>query len=223
MPDQPRILPFGDGALLVVLGEKIDPTLNRRVHALAAAILAHEGWDAPVPAYASLLVPYDPESLTVDEALEALRRIVSKTTGAGVIAEAPTFPVVEVGVRYGGEDGPDLLEVAAMHGLTAKQVVELHAGTTYQVFMLGFAPGFAYLGILPPALVTPRRAAPRPSVRAGSVGLAGNQTGIYPIDTPGGWQIIGRTDLRLWDPRRDPPTLLAPGQLVRFVPWGGPG
>ncbi len=211
-----RILPFGDSALLVVLGERIDLDLNRRIHALAAA-LKRSGWPAPVPAYASLLVPYDPERLTLDEAVAQIRPILEARGGHEGAREAED-PILEIPVRYGGDDGPDLAEVAALHGLTPQHAIELHAGTTYRVFMLGFSPGFPYLGILPRQLVTPRRSTPRPNVPAGSVGIAGDQTGIYPLDSPGGWQLIGRTDLRLWDPQRDPPALLSPGRRVRFVP-----
>ena len=127
-----------------------------------------------------------------------------------------------IAVRYGGADGPDLDEVAALHGLRPSDVVDLHAGATYRVFFLGFAPGFAYLGPLPAELVTPRRATPRERVPAGSVAIAGEQTGVYPFETPGGWQLIGRTEERLWDldPDRRSPALLQPGDSVRFRPLG---
>jgi KipI family sensor histidine kinase inhibitor len=121
-------------------------------------------------------------------------------------------------VRYGGESGPDLDEVAALSGLSRGEVVERHAARTYRVFMLGFLPGFAYLGTLDPAIQVPRRTTPRSAVASGSVGLAGAQTGVYPRVSPGGWQIIGRSDVRLFDPGLDPPSRLAPGDRVRFVP-----
>src|SRR5207244_8298765 len=125
---------------------------------------------------------------------------------------------LEIPVHYGGVHGPHLEEVARLHELTPRQVVDLHAATTYHLFMLGFCPGFGYLGPLPPELVTPRRGTPRPRVPAGSVGIAGNQTGVYPVDVPGGWQLIGRTTMRLWDVNREPAAILAPGDGVAFVP-----
>lgn len=126
--------------------------------------------------------------------------------------------LVEIPVIYGGEHGPDLGEVARHTGLSERQVVERHAQADYIVYFIGFQPGFPYLGGLPADLATPRRAEPRLEVPAGSVGIGGGQTGIYPLPTPGGWQIIGRTDIRLFDPQRQPATLLQPGDRVRFVP-----
>ena len=126
--------------------------------------------------------------------------------------------LVEVPVRYGGADGPDLDEVARLHDLRAEDVVEIHAGAEYDAFFLGFAPGFAYLGPLPASIVTPRLDVPRPRVPAGSVAIAGAQTAVYPTETPGGWRLIGRTDARLWDASRQEPALIRPGDRVRFVP-----
>ncbi|MBO4122224.1 5-oxoprolinase subunit PxpB [Cupriavidus gilardii] len=125
--------------------------------------------------------------------------------------------IVEIPVRYGGDDGPDLADVAAHTGLTPDEVVRRHSAGTYTVYFLGFQPGFAYLGGLDPALATPRRAEPRLAVPAGAVGIGGEQTGVYPAAAPGGWQLIGRTELALFEPERDPPSLLAPGDTVRFV------
>ena len=141
-------------------------------------------------------------------------------SGAGTMTDAGRVEgrLVEVPVRYGGADGPDLEDVARLHGLRPSDVVELHASVEYEAFFLGFAPGFAYLGPLPASLVTPRLDVPRPRVPAGSVAIAGAQSAIYPTDTPGGWRLIGRTDLRPWDVARDPPALILPGDRVRFVP-----
>ncbi len=228
--DLPQLEPFGDSALLVTFGTTMDVGLNARVHALAAALRARAGqepgWSVPVPGYSSLLVPYDPEQLTYPQVLS----IVETTVGVlaaeddSVVGEADPRNVqrewvtIDVPVRYGGEAGPDLADVAARAGLTEAAVVGLHSGTLYRVFMLGFAPGFAYLGPLPAPLVLPRRATPRPRVPAGSVAIAGGQTGIYPLATPGGWHLIGHTAAPLWDAGRDPPALLRPGAWVRFVP-----
>ena len=231
--DRPQIIAFGDSALLLELGDQIDLELNRRVHALAKVVRDDGAWGTPVPAYASLLVPYDPAEIGVDEAVDRLSALFARAGTAAKRApvEADTEPVeadavpgeadtepLEVPVRYGGEHGPDLDEVARGHGLRPQDVVALHSGVTYRVYMLGFAPGFAYLGGLPPELATPRRATPRDRVPPGSVGIAGQQTAIYPMATPGGWQLIGRTDLKVWDPSAEPPALLQPGRRVRFRP-----
>ncbi len=211
---------LGDGALLVTFGDRIDPGLNDRAHDLAAAVELLRAGDRrfgrAVPAYASVLVPFDPVAVEPEEA----RRIV-----AGLVDEAPlgagpqgAGTLVEIPVRYGGDDGPDLAEVAALHGLRPDDVVELHAGTEYRVYFLGFAPGFAYMGPVPAQIATRRLDAPRQRIPAGSVGIAGEQTGVYPFALPGGWRIIGRTDVSLWDLQRDPPSLLRAGDRVRFVP-----
>jgi KipI family sensor histidine kinase inhibitor len=216
----PGIEPYGDSALLVTLGDRIDRRLNLEVHALAGGIrrLADEvpGIGSPVPAYASLLVPVDPLAIDLDEAARRLANVVTQLPQPG--DPSPPGPLVEIPVRYGGLDGPDLAEVAAMHDLSEAHVAELHASMEYDVFFLGFAPGFAYLGPLPPEIATPRRATPRRRVPAGSVGIAADQTGVYPAALPGGWQLIGRTDLRMWDLERPGAALLQPGMRVRFVP-----
>lgn len=214
------IAPLGDSALLVTFGDRIDPGLNERAHDLAAAVeqlrARDERFRRAIPAFASVLVPFDPIAVEPEEA----RRIV-----AGLVDEAPpgaetkgVATLVEIPVRYGGADGPDLVEVAALHGLRPDDVVELHAGTEYRVYFLGFAPGFPYMGRVPAQIATPRLDAPRQRVPAGSVGIAGEQTGVYPFELPGGWRIIGRTDVSLWDLRRDSPALLRAGDRVRFVP-----
>jgi KipI family sensor histidine kinase inhibitor len=214
------IAPLGDSALLVTFGDRIDPGLNARAHDLAAAMdrlrAGGQRFGRAVPAYASVLVPFDPVALDPADA----RRIV-----AGLIDEAP--PVartreagahVEIPVRYGGNDGPDLADIAALNDLSQDDVVELHAGTEYRVYFLGFAPGFAYMGPVPAQIATPRLDAPRQRIPAGSVGIAGEQTGVYPFELPGGWRIIGRTDVPMWDLERDSPALLRAGDRVRFVP-----
>jgi KipI family sensor histidine kinase inhibitor len=238
-PGALRVVPFGDAALLVVLGEVIDERLNRRVHGLTAELAARlrpeAGWERLVPAYASLLVPFDPWRLGSDEAHSTLTAALAEVGsaagwGAGATRperadrlgppgpRKPESPALEIPVRYGGADGPDLDEVATRCGLRPADVVELHAGSTYRVFLLGFSPGFAYLGPLPAALVLPRRDEPRRRVPEGSVAIAAEQTCVYPQATPGGWHLIGRTDLPLWDVRADPPARLRPGDRVRFVP-----
>jgi KipI family sensor histidine kinase inhibitor len=217
---EPRILPFGERAWLLELGQSIDEALNARVVAIADAIEDRRrgglvGVERPVVAYGSLLVAFDPTALAADEVRRLLSEVAASATAK---ADVAARPAVEVPVRYGGHDGPDLDEVADRLGLAPEAVIASHSGTTYRVFMLGFSPGFAYLGPLPPELYLPRRAEPRTSVPAGSVAIAAAQTGIYPVATPGGWHLIGRTDLTLWDVAADPPARLAPGDRVRFVP-----
>lgn len=220
--DWPAIRYFGESALLVSLGERIDAQLNSRVHALAAAVgRARAGGDrrlgAPVAGYASLLVPFDPALGDGSDVADWLRRVVDDLP---TVAPAADDAPLEVAVRYGGLDGPDLEEVARQLRLSAADVVELHGSVTYRVYMLGFAPGFGYLGELPAALELARRGTPRPRVPAGSVAIAARQTAVYPLSTPGGWHLIGSTDARLWDPLRDQPALLSAGRLVRFVARG---
>jgi len=220
-PADARIVAYGESAVLITLGDRIDRATNARVHDLAAAVRSLAQSDArfgsPVPAYASLLVPIDPLALGTDAAIERLADIVAAVPPSRS-TEAAAGPLVDLATRYGGADGPDLADVAALHDLTEADVIELHASVEYHVFFLGFAPGFAYLGTVPEAIATPRRATPRTRVPAGSVGLAGDQTGVYPFEMPGGWQLIGRTGARLWDLARPSPALLAPGARVRFVP-----
>lgn len=218
-PATARIEPFGEAALLVVLGDAIDPALSARVHALAAAVreIADPAFEAPVPGYASLLVPFDPLALGPDEAAERVRPLLAEGDDAGAPASAGG-ELVELPTHYGGADGPDLEAVAAAHDLRSADVIELHASVEYVVHFVGFSPGFAYLGAVPPAIATPRHVRPRERVPAGSVGIADRQTAVYPGGTPGGWQLIGRTEAVVWDARRDPPALLAPGVRVRFVP-----
>lgn len=222
------IEPFGDAALLVTLGSSVDPVLASRAQAVAGAIetarLAVPAIGRAVPAHASVLVPFDPLAISLEDAIEvagsalAAGEVLAGDVGAGGSASSDDPAPIEIPVRYGGADGPDLVEVAELHGLSPADVVELHASAAYRVLFLGFAPGFGYLGGLPAALATPRRASPRERVPAGSVGIAGAQTAVYPLAMPGGWQLIGRTDTVLFDPERTNPALLRPGASVRFVP-----
>lgn len=220
-----RVVPLGDRALLIHLGTTIDDATHRRVRAVYARLAAHPvpGTIELVPAFASVAVHYEPARVPNDgggrEQRSPYARFADRvrTVLADVEGDAlPSPRTVEIPVRYGGEDGPDLEAVAAAHGLPAEEVVRLHSGATYRVYMLGFAPGFAYLGGLPDAIATPRRPEPRTAVPAGSVGIGGSQTGVYPLVSPGGWQLIGRTALRLFDAGRTPPALLAIGDVVRF-------
>ncbi|HVM29784.1 MAG TPA: 5-oxoprolinase subunit PxpB [Candidatus Limnocylindrales bacterium] len=215
---QLTVRPFGEAALLVELGRHVDPALNARTVALMRVIAqaranGQADWlGAPVHAYASLLLPFDPRRVEARDVEEWLRARADHPAYPDLGSAAP----LEIPVRYGGENGPDLEEVAGLTGLTPEEVVRLHGSVDYRVYMLGFAPGFAYLGELPEQLELPRRDTPRPRVPAGSVAIAVRQTAVYPLATPGGWHIIGRTDLSLWEPQREPPALIEPGWSVRF-------
>ena len=211
----PRALPVGDAALTVELGDALSPATNARVLALDRdlAQAPFEGFREAVPSHRSLLVLFDPAAIR----FAALASALVARAARGGAAPAPGR-LHEVEVVYGGESGPDLALLARERGLSERDLVRLHAGGPYVAFMLGFTPGFAYLGLLPEALESPRHATPRVRVPAGSVAVAGRQTGIYPVASPGGWRLIGRTSRRLFDPFRAEPALLAPGDRVRFVP-----
>ena len=211
-----RIFPLGDSSVLVHFGDDIDLALNLRVHALDAHLQGSpsrpNGILELVPAYATLLIHYDPLLLTCEQVagwLEGEMAVVEEA-----VARRPRR--IEVPVRYGGEGGPDLAFVASIHHTSPAAIVQLHTGREYTVFMMGFTPGFPYMGRLDDDLVTPRLETPRTRVPAGSVGIAGAQTGIYPIDSPGGWRLIGHTSLTLFDLRAPEPFLFAPGDTVRF-------
>lgn len=210
--------PSGDTLLLIEFDAVIDPAVNARVIQLAARLQARLGERVRdvVPAYHSVGVHFDP--LLTD--LGALQRAIEEEAAALADAAETERAIVEIPVRYGGVDGPDLAAVAEWAGLSEQEVITRHAGVTYRVYMLGFVPGFAYMGSVDPRIAAPRRRVPRDRVPVGSVGIAGGQTGVYPYATPGGWQLIGRTDTLFFDVGRTPPSLLAPGDRVRFVPVG---
>jgi KipI family sensor histidine kinase inhibitor len=217
-PTRPVIRHASDHSLLVSFGQEISQEAHAQVRRLLHLLQAEPpaGVLNLHPAYASLLVSYDP--LRADRE-ELQREIEHRLTGAGEAA-LPEPCLVEVPVCYGGEFGPDLGEVAAACGFHPAEVIREHAAGDYLVYFLGFAPGFPYLGGMSPRIAAPRRATPRKRVPAGSVAIGGNQTGIYPTASPGGWQLIGRTPLALFDPGRTPPALLALGDRVRFVAMG---
>ena len=208
-----RIVPLGELALTVGLGTVIDEETHRRVRALAQVLgrRSIDGVHEICPAYTTVTLHFDP-SRTNFESLEAIVRetLVAPLSPPDEHAGATH----EIPVRY---DGMDLDAVAGRAGLSAREVIDRHTRREYQVYLLGFVPGFGYLGPLDPALVIPRRSAPRPRVPPGSVAIAGAQTGIYPFATPGGWHLIGSTSVRLFDPSRPRPSLLAVGDRVRFV------
>lgn len=209
-----KVIPASDCSLLVVLGNSISPELHERVIALFQAL--REKGDPRIrnlhPGYASLLVDFDPLKITHEELAPLVEHVFNS---AGPEAGRETR-VVTVPVCYDEEFGPDLLDLAKHAGISAEEVVRLHTSATYMVYFLGFSPGFAYMGGLLEKLHMPRLPTPRTHVAAGTVGIAGNQTGIYPVDSAGGWRLIGRTPWRMFDPKTDPATRLQPGDKVRF-------
>jgi KipI family sensor histidine kinase inhibitor len=205
--------------LLVELEPAIDPVVNERAILLASRLRDRNarGVRDIAPGYCTLGVHYDP--LQTD--LAALEHAIEHEFAALASLEAlAARAVVEIPVHYGGEHGPDLEAVAAHAGCSTAEVIRRHGDRTYRVYMLGFVPGFAYMGRVDPSIAAPRHRVPRERVRAGSVGIAGLQTGVYPVDSPGGWQLIGHTTTVMFDPGRDKPSLLAAGDLVRFVAVG---
>lgn len=214
---EPRFLPAGDTGLIVELGDAIDDEVNARVMLLDRAIIdaGVPGIEETVPTYRSLLVIYEPEAIGWAELVRRVSALLDQVPAGGSAATGRrwTLPVV-----YGGSFGEDLAYVAQSHGLSEAEVIERHAGAEYRVHMIGFQPGFAYLGGLDPVLHTPRRADPRAKVPAGSVAIGGAQTAVYSVEAPSGWQLLGRTPVRVFDLLRAEPFLLAPGDRVRFRP-----
>lgn len=213
----PRFLSAGDAALVVEFGDTVDPAINRRVMQLGEVARAADlpGIIDLVPTLRSLMVHYDPTVTTRDAIERRLRELVTDAAGARAPGRLWEFPVL-----YGGAEGPDLDDVAKRTGLTPDRVIELHAGTEYEAFMMGFMPGLAYLGIIPPELELPRRSEPRVRVPMGSVAIATNLTNVYSLESPGGWHLLGRTPVAMFDLYRQPPVLLAAGDRVRFRPVG---
>jgi KipI family sensor histidine kinase inhibitor len=205
-----RIVAFGEGALLVELEQRIDPHVAGRAQAIADA------WDRlghgpSIPSYAAILLRFDPVALGPDAAERAAARIVATT---GVPSDLSTGRVIEVPTRY---DGADLDEVARLSGLSTGEVVEAHTSRDHRAYFLGYMPGYAYCAGVDPRIVAPRLASPRTRVPAGSVAVVDGQTAIYPFVAPGGWRLIGHTDLVVFDPARDEPALIRPGDRLRFV------
>ena len=211
-----RILSAGDSALLVQLPSRIDPAVSAAVIALAASLQERIGTLLRdiVVGYCSLTVYFDP--LKTDAGW--LESVIAESADEIDDAEEATGPLLDVPVCYGGDLGPDLADVASFAGCSAEEVVALHSGAIYRVYVVGFVPGFPYMARVDPRLALPRRASPRTRVPAGSVAVAAGQTGIYPAETPGGWHLIGRTPVKPYDPARPEPFLFKPGDRVRFVP-----
>lgn len=206
----------GDRGLLVEYGETINPAVNQKVRSMTMVVEKNmpDGVKEIIPTYRSILVLYDPAVITPATLQDTLIAMEERLSGI----EIPPPKVVEIPVCYGEEFGPDIDYIGKSHDLTVEEVIRIHSEPEYLIYMVGFTPGFPFLGGLSDKLHTPRLETPRTSVPAGSVGIANNQTGIYPITSPGGWQLIGRTPLRLFAPERVNPFLYQAGDRIRFKP-----
>lgn len=213
---KPRITALGDSAVLIQLGGEIDPAVNQCVHALANLIETSfiNGIIETVPAYATLLVHYDQFVLSFSQIKNYLREIIDQVEETS----HRTPRLIEVPVQYGGEYGIDLESVARHLHMRVEDVIRIHSEKIYTVYMMGFTPGYPYMGKLDDTLIMPRLETPRTRVPAGMVAIAGSQTGIYSIESPGGWNLIGWTPLKLFDPQSKSPFLFAPGDEVKFIP-----
>lgn len=211
-----KICTAGDSSLLIEFGQEISPEINAQITALVRLIKAQhiEGVTDMIPAFASLLINYDPRVVSY----VGLRARLEKLLKLEIAGEASESRIFEIPVCYGGEYGPDLQNIADHAGLTPEEVIEIHRKKDYLIYMLGFLPGFSYLGGLDERIHTPRLANPRIRIPAGSVGIGGSQTGIYPLDSPGGWQLLGMTPVKTYDPGREVPILFEAGDYIRFVP-----
>ena len=222
---EPKIVPLGENAVVVEFGRVISEDLNQQATGLAKYLAENPftGFVEAVPAYASTTVFFDPHRLYPADGIGGpiSSSVISKvndainkmTTGA-----AASAAVIQIPATFDLESGPDLEFVAAESGLSIDDVIELFTSSSYRVFMIGFLPGFAYMGEVDDRIALPRKQQPRQRVPKGSIGIAGRQTGIYPLESPGGWQLIGRTKIELFTPHAERPTLFQPGDLVRFVP-----
>ena len=225
-PTEPgwRIDALGDRCLMIEFGQRVDPRINAAVHAFADHLIEHPiaGVTDIVPAFTTVAVHYRPEAIEPDASIDPphrrLHRRLAALLAQGVERAARQTRVVEIPVCYGGDLGPDLEEVANACALSPDEVIARHAASPHVVYMLGFAPGFPYMGGLDPRLAMPRRSTPRVRIPQGSVAIAREQSAVYTFETPGGWNLIGCTPLSLFTPQADPPTLLRPGDHIRFVP-----
>lgn len=219
--------PLGDSAVIIQFGSEISLVVHSKVKTLTSILSEHPftGFIECVPAFTSVTVFYNPFLVQRGYDMQGykspykivclrLKELMQKF----IKTESDKARIMEIPVCYGGEYGPDLEVVGDYNQLSSEEVIEIHSGGEYLVYMIGFAPGFPYLGGLSEKISTPRRSSPRVSIPVGSVGIAGNQTGIYPISTPGGWQLIGRTPLKLFQPEKNPPTFLTAGDVIKFLP-----
>ena len=211
-----KILTAGDSSLLVEFGHEISPDINKKITATVQLMRQQhiEGVVDVIPAFCSLLINYDCRVISYAEIKERIEALLKVEVKAG----ESTKRVYEIPVCYGGEYGPDIENIAEHAGLSVDEVIKIHSSQDYLIYMLGFLPGFCYLGGLDERIHTPRLANPRVKIAAGSVGIGGSQTGIYPLDSPGGWQLMGMTPVKTYDPDREVPILVNAGEYIRFIP-----
>ncbi|MDY6304790.1 MAG: 5-oxoprolinase subunit PxpB [Oribacterium sp.] len=211
-----KVVPEGDSGLLIQFEQVISPAINQRIAAIVKLIRAQQisGIIDMIPTYCSLLINYNPQAISYKELHHRIESIVKMDTKT----ESITKKVYEIPTCYGGKYGPDLKNIAEHAGLSEEEVIRIHSSSDYLIYMLGFLPGFTYLGGLDERIHTPRLANPRVLIPAGSVGIGGSQTGIYPVDSPGGWQLMGMTPVKTYDPNRAEPILVQAGDYIRFVP-----
>ena len=210
-----KFLSAGDRALVVDFGNEINETVNQRVNLLKEKLLARNlvGVREMIPSYRSLLIEYNPRLTNrakLEDIISSVELNAESAAGRGRVLRIPCC--------YGGEFGEDLSSMESLTGLTSEEIIAIHSGRDYRVYMLGFLPGFAYLGGMDERIAAPRLETPRVRIPAGSVAIGGSQTGVYPIDSPGGWRLIGSTPLDFYEPDREQPTLCAAGDYIRFVP-----
>ena len=214
--EKAKIYTAGDSPVLIEFGKEISPEINGQITALVHLMKEQhiEGVVDMIPAFCSLLINYDPRVISYGK----IRRRLEKLLKLEVRQEGGTRQVIQIPVCYGGQYGPDLENIASHAGLSPQEVIDIHCSRDYLIYMLGFLPGFSYLGGLDERIHTPRLANPRIRIPAGSVGIGGSQTGIYPLDSPGGWQLLGMTPVKTYDPARQSPILFEAGDYIRFVP-----
>ncbi len=211
-----KILTAGDSALLVEFGKEINEDINRKITAVVKMIKEQriEGIVELIPSFCALVIQYDPRVISYDEMKNRVKGILELDITLGENGKR----IFEIPVCYGGEFGPDIETIAQNAGLSVEKVIQIHSSRDYLIYMLGFLPGFCYLGGLDERIHTPRLTNPRLKINAGSVGIGGSQTGIYPLDSPGGWQLMGMTPVKTYDPEREVPILLEAGDYIRFIP-----
>lgn len=211
-----KILTAGDSSLLIEFGKEISPEINKRISATVQLMKEQhiEGVVDVIPAFASLLINYDPRVIAYDKLVKRMKHLLKMDAKV----ETGKKRIFEIPVCYGGEFGPDLENIAKHANLTEQEVIDIHSSRDYLIYMLGFLPGFCYLGGLDERIYTPRLVNPRIKIEAGSVGIGGSQTGIYPLESPGGWQLMGKTPVKTYDPERETPIMVEAGNYIRFIP-----
>lgn len=216
MYDKVKFLTAGDSAIVMEFGDTIEKEINAKIATVVKNLKKKniDGILDVLPTYRSILINYDPVKISYNEMIDKLKELNdSKSSG-----QSDEVRLIEIPTLYGEKYGPDIEFVAEHAKLSVDEVIKIHSGTDYLVYMMGFMPGFTYLGGLDERIATPRLKSPRIKIEAGSVGIAANQTGMYPIESPGGWQLIGRTPLKLYDDTKEPPVFIQAGDYIRYVP-----